>query len=317
MFSALVTIVGLLVLEVVQSVDNAIVNAHMLKTMSARARKWFLLWGILSAVVLVRGLLPLVIVWIASPGVTLWGAAMATFGGDPAAREAMDRNAYVLLVAGGMFLLLLYFHWLFLEDKDPYFFIDRLVKKKHGVWFFAVAALLLVGVLWGMRAKPLAMIAAAVGNAVFFILYGFRQTAEQQEHEVEKGNSDLAKLLFLEILDLSFSIDGIFGAFAFTTNVALILVGNGIGALIVRDLTVRGVDKVALYRWLKNGAMTSIGFLGMFMIFESFGVHLPQWLPTAATLVIVGSAFYASHRHLKSQSHLDHIGGAKGAHDLL
>jgi hypothetical protein len=317
MFNTLITIVGLLVLEVVQSVDNAIVNAHMLKTMSARARRWFLVWGILTAVVLVRGLLPLLIVWIASPGVSLWGAAAATFGGDPSARAAMDHNAYILLVAGGMFLLLLYFHWLFLEDKDPYFFIDRWIKKKHGVWFFAIAALLLVGVLWGMRERPLAMIAAAVGNAVFFILYGFRQTAEQQEHEVEKGSSDLAKLLFLEILDLSFSIDGIFGAFAFTTNVALILVGNGIGAMIVRDLTIRGVDKVALYRWIKNGAMTSIGFLGTFMILEAFGAHLPQWLPTTATLVIVGSSFYSSHRHLKSQSHLQEHAHAKGAHELL
>ena len=72
MLSVFITIVGLLVLEIVQSIDNAIVNAHMLKTMSERARKWFLLWGILTAVFLVRGLLPLLIVWLAAPGITLW-----------------------------------------------------------------------------------------------------------------------------------------------------------------------------------------------------------------------------------------------------
>jgi hypothetical protein len=302
MLSVLVTIVGLLVLEIVQSVDNAIVNAHMLKSMSQRARKWFLLWGILTAVFLVRGLLPLLIVWITAPGVTLWQAVLATFGSDPLAHDAMEKSSFILLIGGGMFLLLLYFHWLFLEKKDPYFFIDRLVKQHHGVWFFALAGMMLVGIMWAVRERPLAMIAAATGNAVFFILFGFRQMAEQQELEIEKGTSDIAKLLFLEVLDLSFSIDGIFGAFAFTTNVGLILIGNGVGAIVVRELTIKGIDKVGKYRWLKNGAMTSIGLLGAFMIVEALGLHLPEWFPTAATLAIVGMAFWSSHRYLKTEA---------------
>jgi len=306
MLSVVITIVGLLVLEIVQSVDNAIVNAHMLSTMSERARKWFLLWGILTAVFLVRGILPLLIVWLTAPGITLWQAVLATFGSDPIAHKAMEDNSFILLVGGGMFLLLLYFHWLFLEKKDPYFFIDRLVKQRHGVWFFAIAGLLLVSIMWAVRDQPLAMIAAATGNAVFFILYGFRQTAEQQEKQIEKGSSDIAKLLFLEVLDLSFSIDGIFGAFAFTTNVGLILIGNGIGAIVVRELTIRGIDKVGSYRWLKNGAMTSIGFLGAFMIVESLGVHTPDWLPTAATLTIVGMAFWSSHRYNSAHTKRSH-----------
>lgn len=303
LISSIITILGLLVLEVVQGVDNAIVNAHMLKTMSERARKWFLLWGILTAVFLVRGFLPLIIVWITTPGVTLLAAAMATFGGDDLARRAMEANSYILLVGGGMFLLLLYLHWLFLEKKDPYFVPDKLVKPHHGIWFFALTAILLVGILFLTRDRPLAMLAAATGNAVFFILYGFRQMAELEEHRVEKpGHSDLSKLLFLEVLDLSFSIDGIFGAFAFTTNVALILIGNGIGALVVRQLTIKGIDKVGKYRWLKNGAMTSIGFLGIFMMVESLGAHLPQWLPTAVTMSIVGISFWSSHKDIKKRT---------------
>jgi hypothetical protein len=300
MLAVIITVVGLVVLEIVQSVDNAIVNAHMLKTMSQRARRWFLFWGILTAVFVVRGLLPLLIVRFSTPGITMWGAMLATVGGDAAARAAMDSSAYILLIGGGMFLLLLYFHWLFLEEKEPYFVPDKLIKKHHGVWFFAVAALLLVGLLWHEQARPLAMIAAATGNAVFFILFGFRQMAEQAEHALERpGHSDLAKLMFLEVLDLSFSIDGVFSAFAFTTNVLLILIGNGIGALIVRDLTIRGVEKVGRYRWLKNGAMTSIGFLGAFMVVEAMGVHLPSWLPTVVTLSLVGVAFWSSSRDLK------------------
>jgi hypothetical protein len=300
MFSAIITILGLIVLELVQGVDNAIVNAHMLKTMSARARRWFLVWGIITAVFLVRGVLPLLIVWITAPGITLWQATLATFGSDPLAQHAIEASAYILLTGGGMFLALLYLHWLFLEKKEPFFVPERLVKPHHGIWFFAFAATLLVGVMLLMRDRPLAMIAAGTGNAVFFLLYGFRELAEKQEHEVEKSaRSDLSKLLFLEVLDLSFSIDGIFGAFAFTTNVGLILIGNGIGALVVRELTIRGVDRVGKYRWLKNGAMTSIGVLGAFMLAEALGVHLPDWLPTAVTLAIVGIAFWSSHKELK------------------
>jgi hypothetical protein len=298
-WSSFVTIVGLLVLEVVQSVDNAIVNAHMLKTMSEKARKWFLVWGIFFAVFVARGALPLLIVWLTTPGVSFLQAAAATFGSDPLAHDAMERSAGILLVGGGMFLLLLYFHWLFLEKKDPYFLPDQWVREQHGVWFFALAALLLVWLMYEMRANPYAMIAAAAGNAVFFILYGFRQVAEAAEHRIENAGSDLSKLMFLEVLDLSFSIDGIFGAFAFTTNVGLILIGNGIGAIVVRELTIKGVDRVGKYKWLKNGAMTSIGFLGAFMVMEALGVHLPEWLPTATTLSIVGVAFWASHRHLQ------------------
>lgn len=302
MLTFILIIIGLVVFEVVNSVDNAIVNAHVLRTMSLRARRWFLLWGILSAVIVVRGVLPLFIVWLSTPGITLLRAVQATFGNDPVAKNAMDVSAYILLVAGGMFLLLLYLHWLFLEKKEPFFVPDKLVKPQYGMWFFALAALLLVAVLWLAREEPLAMLGAAIGNAVFFIVYGFREQAERQEEVLHEVRSDISKLLFLEVLDTSFSIDGVIGAFAFTTNVLLIFVGNGIGALVVRDLTIRGIEKASQYRWLKNGAMTSIGLLGVFMILKSFGVHIVEWLPTAVTVGVVGMTFWASHIYLKNNS---------------
>lgn len=299
-FPLLLTVFGLIVFEAVNSIDNAIVNAHMLKTMSEKARRWFLVWGMFIAVFLVRGVLPFLIVWITSPSVGFTEALRATFGGDETAKAAMDASAYILLTGGGMFLLLLYLHWLFLEKKDPYFVPDKLIKPHHGIWFFALAAILLVAVLYIARANPFAMLVAAAGNAVFFILYGFRETAEREEHIIERGGySDLSKLLFLEVLDASFSIDGVLGAFAFTTSVILIFIGNGIGALIVRELTIKSIDKIAQYRWLKNGAMTSIGFLGIFMLVEAFGVYLHDWLPTITTVGIVGTAFWSSHVYLK------------------
>lgn len=300
MLTFLVIIVGLVVFEAVNSIDNAIVNAHVLKTMSAKARRWFLIWGILTAVVVVRGVLPLLVVWLTTPGISLWQAVLATFGNDPIASQAIEENAFGLLLGGGMFLMLLYFHWLFLENKEPFFLPDKLIRPHYGVWFFAVAALLLVVTLYFARANPFAMLAAAVGNALFFILYGFRETAEREEKKLERqGIGDLSKLMYLEVLDLSFSIDGVVGAFAFTTNVLLILIGNGIGALIVREFTLRGIEHIGKYKWLKNGAMTSIGFLGFFMMLKAFDVHVPEWLPTIITFFFVGAAFWASHVFLR------------------
>ena len=81
------------------------------------------------------------------------------------------------------------------------------------------------------------------------------------EHEMmhgKSGLSDWAKILYLEVIDATFSIDGVLGAFAFTLSIPLILIGNGIGALVVRQLTVGNIDRVKRYRFLKNGAMYSI-----------------------------------------------------------
>jgi len=92
------------------------------------------------------------------------------------------------------------------------------------------------------------------------------------------------------------------GAFAFTTSVPLILIGNGIGALVVRNLTIKSIDKVAKYRFLKNGAMTSIGILGLMIIGESFGVVIPKFIPTLITILLVGLAFRESHKFLKNNA---------------
>jgi hypothetical protein len=86
----------------------------------------------------------------------------------------------------------------------------------------------------------------------------------------------LSKILYLEALDASFSLDGVIGAFAFTISVPLILLGNGIDALVVRELTVRGIDLISKFAYLKNGAIYSIGMLGTLTILESFGQEHPS-----------------------------------------
>lgn len=105
---------------------------------------------------------------------------------------------------------------------------------------------------------------------------------------LDPGISAWSKILYLEILDASFSIDGVIGAFAFTISVPLILVGNGLGALVVREFTVRGINLISKFAYLKNGAMYSIGVLGGLMIVESFGYSLPFWIAPLNTFVILG-----------------------------
>lgn len=308
MFSVLIVILGLIVFEIVSSVDNAVVNAHVLKTMSVKWRKIFLFWGLIFAVFVVRGLVPLLVVWLSVPEVGFIGAFHAAFSGSSDFRQLIEERKGIILLGAGVFMALLYLHWLFLEKKDPYFVPDKLIKPQHGIWFFAAAALILLALLYLARHSWILMLSAAIGNAVFFILYGFREQAAKQEEMLQGTNnnlSDFSKLMYLEVLDASFSFDGVFGAFAFTTSIPLILVGNGIGALVVRQLTLMGIDKVSEYKWLKNGAMTSIGFLGLMMIIKSFGVYVPEYLPTFTTIFLVGLTFFKSHELLKKNGHVN------------
>ena len=109
---------------------------------------------------------------------------------------------------------------------------------------------------------------------------------------------DWSKILYLEVIDATFSIDGVVGAFAFTLSVPLILIGNGIGAFVVRELTIRNIDRVKRYIYLKNGAMYSIFVLGTIMVLDSFGVHIPEWLSPVVTISVIGYFFYRSRQCL-------------------
>ncbi|WP_370574292.1 DUF475 domain-containing protein [Methanomethylovorans sp.] len=107
-----------------------------------------------------------------------------------------------------------------------------------------------------------------------------------------------SKISYLEIIDATFSIDGVIGAFAFTLSVPLIILGNGLGAFVVRELTIGNIERIQKYMYLKNGAMYSILFLGIFMIMDGFGYHVPSFLSPLATVFVVGYFFYKSKKQL-------------------
>jgi len=299
--TALFTIVGLSLFEIISSVDNAIINAEVLSTMSKRARRWFLTWGMLVAIFLVRGLLPFTIIWAFNPVLNIGQVLSAAWSSDPLVQESIHKSAPILLIAGGVFLLFLFLHWLFLEDK--HMGLPRAEKffMAKGVWFYAVVSILLAIIAWfALQESNLMGFGAVVGSTLFFITHGFKQNAEEQEKKMLGSvQSDISKLFFLEIIDTTFSIDGVLGAFAFTLSVLLILIGNGLGALLVRELTLRNIERIKKYIYLKNGAMYSILVLGIIMILHSFGFDVPEYTSPLVTIVIIGYFFWKSKLYIK------------------
>lgn len=292
----LLTILGLTVFEIITSIDNAIINAEVLSTMSQKARRWFLFWGILFAVFVVRGLLPFIIIWAALPGMSPLEVLGVTLSSGEEVRHTIEDAARVLLLGGGVFLVFVFFHWLFLEPKNfglartEKFFFDQ------GAWFFAVVSILLMIIVWfALQISSMLAFGAVVGSTAFFIIHGFRQFAEQQEKKLlSVGVSDFSKIAYLEVLDSTFSVDGVIGAFAFTFSVPLILLGNGLGAVVLRQITVSNIERIKKYKYLKNGAMYSIFVLGAIMILDGFGYHIPAWISPLAMFLTVGYFFNKS-----------------------
>ena len=302
MLEAALIIAGLTLFEVINSIDNAIINSEVLSTMSARARKWFLLWGILIAVFLVRGLLPILILWSSSPQLGFVDVIVATLSSNPEIIQAVEESAPVLLIGGGVFLIFLFCHWIFLEPKH-YGLRGEATIERHGVWFYAAVSIILTAIVWfSIQTRPAMAFGAVVGSTGFFITHGFKENAAQMERRMLSGTtsmSDVSKLLYLEVIDTTFSIDGVLGAFAFTFSVPLILIGNGIGAIVVRELTVKNIENVKKYKYMKNGAMYSICVLGLIMVLDSFNVDIPSWVSPLVTFLIIGFFFYKSRKAIK------------------
>lgn len=296
LLSALVIIIGLFIFESIASIDNAIINADILSTMKEKARRWFLVWGILLSVFLVRGVLPWMILWVTNPSLGPIGAFTVTFTDDSAAVAAMESTAPYLLMFGGMFMVFLFCHRLFAEKKDCIMPDERFLTNQ-APWFYAVASALLLVVVWAttLEMDPLLAFAAVAGSTLFFLVRGFRLSADKKSAELGHGErSDSAKLMLLLVIDSTFSIDVIIGALAFTFSVPLIFIGCGLGAIVVRELTIKYIDTIKRYVYLKNGAMYSVLVLSQIMVAKGFGLHVPTWLAPVVMVVIVAVFLYIS-----------------------
>ncbi|MGZ5199884.1 MAG: DUF475 domain-containing protein [Telluria sp.] len=294
------------VLEVSLSFDNAVVNATVLRSWSPFWQRLFLTVGIVVAVFGMRLLFPLLIVAIAT-GLSLpdvWQMALDT--PDEYARHLGAHHAEVA-VFGGAFLLLVFLNFLFDDDKELHW-LGRMEEKvgKYGTEGLAVL-LALLAVFATMHLVPgpdqlAVLIAGVVGVAVYVAVDWLSGLLEEEEHDPAIGKmiarGSIGAFIYLEVLDASFSFDGVIGAFAISNDVVVIMLGLAIGAMFVRSLTVFLVQRGTLdqYVYLEHGAHYAIGILALIM-FLSVQYDIPEWFTGLSGVAFILVALWSSIRY--------------------
>jgi len=304
----------LLLLEVSLSFDNAVVNARVLDQLTPGQQRFFLTWGLVIPVFGVRFLGPLVMVALAG-GVGLGEALEAALHEPERYRELLEVAEPRILAFGGMFLLMVFFRYFFDEAKTLHWWqpIERRLSAAGRIEAVEVAlALLLLVVLafnvpQALRADV--MISGAIGLVLQLASTSLAEAFGGEDAAGAVGGiaarSGLMSLLYLELLDASFSLDGTIGAFAITQSLPLIMTGLGLGALFIRSLTLmlsreRTLDKLI---YLEHGAHYAIGALGLLMLVGiPLGVHhqhLPEWVSGLIGIVLLIAALWDSMRQAR------------------
>ena len=281
-------------LEVAISFDNAVVNAHKLEKMDRIWRRRFLTWGIFVAVFGMRFLFPVLIVAIFAH-ISVWGVIKTAFANpDEYVRHLHETHAAIVSF-GGMFLLMLFLKFFIDPKKDVHWigFLERPIQKLARAKFIseiiAAAALGILVYLLPEHEREVCAVSGLAGVALFLAIDHIARFLESRHigggAAKLTGTAGFAMFMYLELIDASFSLDGVLGAFAFTKDIVVIIVGLGVGAMFVRSLTLVLVDKGALskLKYLTNGAYWAIGFLSAIMM-RSAIEEVPE--AVAATLSI-------------------------------
>ncbi|MBY6368007.1 DUF475 domain-containing protein [Rhodococcoides corynebacterioides] len=332
---ALVVILG--ILEVSLSFDNAVINATVLRRMSDFWQKIFLTIGIVIAVFGMRLVFPLVIVWAASGLGPVEAMRLALnppaddapyFPDGSPSYETLITDAHPQIAAfGGMFLMMLFLGFIFEEREHTWLsWIEKPLAKAGKLDMLPVVV---AGVSLVLAAEFLAedekistvMVSGVLGMITYITVNGLGNLfhVPGEDEEEQSGPSDLAKatgkagfflFLYLEVLDASFSFDGVIGAFAITADPIVIALGLGfIGAMFVRSLTVFLVRKGTLddYVYLEHGAHWAIGALAAILL-VSIGVHINEIVTGLVGVVLIGLSFLSSirrNRRLAAEGHAD------------
>ena len=304
----------LAVLEISLSFDNAVVNAIKLEHMSEKWRHRFITWGILIAVFGMRFLFPLAVVSIFAKLHITEVLNMALSDVNQYAHY-LELTHAPIVTFGGAFLLMLFMdyhteknkklHWIkFLEVP-----LQKLSKIK-GICTFTVLAVL--GIL--QTQIPTEMKYNVIGSGIagiitYLIVDGLSEWLEKRQEERAKLCADTIKcsgligFLYLELIDASFSLDGVLGAFALSKDIIIITIGLFIGAMFVRSLTIMLVEKKTLkqFLYLEHGAHWAIGTLAVIM-FISTRVEVPEVVTGTLGLIFIISSLVSSIIHNKKQS---------------
>ncbi|GAA0414213.1 hypothetical protein Acor_10000 [Acrocarpospora corrugata] len=303
---ALVAILS--VLEISLSFDNAVVNAKVIERMSQFWQRMFLTIGILIAVFGMRLAFPLLIVGITAQLSPAEAISLAV--NDPAGYGARLHEAHPMIAAfGGMFLLMLFLDFVFEEHDFTWLaWLERPLARigKLDQLSVAVALVVLVTTTTQLLAEPgPALIAGVLGIVTYLLVNGLGELFQEEGGEpgiaYATGRAGFFLFLYLEVLDASFSFDGVIGAFAISDNLFVITAGLGIGAMYVRALTIYLVRRGTLSKYvhLEHGAHWAIGALAVIMVL-SFGFTVPEVVTGLIGLCFIGTAMITSTIHRRS-----------------
>lgn len=298
------------ILETSLSFDNAIVNAKVLETMTPTWRHRFITWGMVIAVFGMRVVFPIIIVSIAAHIGIVKAFLMAV--NDPKTYAETLTSAHIMIAGfGGTFLLLVALKYFFDVEKETHWIrpIENWISNAGNLKSIELVVTLAVVVAVSYivpSAEQVAFIFACIAGLVCHeLVHGVADLLEaKEEHDLAAGvvKGGIMSFLYLEVLDASFSFDGVIGAFVLTNNIFLIAAGLGIGAMFVRSLTILFVEKNTLseFKYLEHGAFWSILVLAGIM-FASIKLHIPEWVTGGLSVFFIGSALIGSIIHSKKE----------------
>jgi len=295
------------ILEVSLSFDNAVVNAAVLKDMDEIWQRRFLTWGMIIAVFGMRIVFPLAIVAIAAGLGPI--AALDLSLNNPQQYEAIVSSAHVGIAGfGGAFLAMVGLSFFFDGEKDIHW-ISWIEEKLSVVSNIKAAeiALLLVALYLISRMLPdedalVFMVSGTLGLVCFIAVEAISTILEMRDQALAMQGavvrSGLGGFLYLNVLDASFSFDGVIGAFALSNNMVVIALGLSIGAMFVRSMTIHLVRQgtLAEYRYLEHGAFWAIIALGAIMLLSA-KFHIPETITGLIGAVLIGLSLWWSVRH--------------------
>lgn len=309
----------LAVLEISLSFDNAIVNANKLKQMTPVWQRRFLTWGIIIAVFGMRVLFPLLVVVIAARLGPI--EAMRLAATQPQEYARIIHEAHLPIAGfGGAFLMLVGLNYFFDQSKEVHWigWLEQLLLKCgeiRGMEVGFVLTCMMVILHFLPDEKEHTFIIAAIWGVITYLLVDALGQVLDRWGGGDINPGDMARgglgaFLYLEVLDASFSFDGVIGAFALTQNLFLIAIGLGIGAMYVRSMTVMLVEKgtLAQFRYLEHGAFWSILVLSVIMFVQTLR-PIPEYVTGLLGACFIAVAFLNSlawrRRHPDGQAQTD------------
>lgn len=295
----------LVVLEVTLSFDNAVVNAKVLEKMDEVWRHRFITWGIWLAVFGTRVVLPIVIVAIAS-GINILEVLKLAMYSPELYGQKLHEAHYTIGSFGGIFLLLVALKY-FIDDAKEVHWLHKIevqLKKFSSIEsfeiIFSLFVLLIISSLIPEHAVEI-LVAGIVGIILFVLMQGTTKILEKnfESKNVKKAgifaSAGFGLFMYLNILDTAFSLDGVIGAFAISTNILIIATGLGIGAYFVRSFTLMMVEEKTLKElvYLEHGAHWAVGGLALCMLVNLI-FHIPEIVTGLIGLLFVATAYISS-----------------------